>query len=250
MSLFSLQGYVHIGARLVTGKPGVLPWVGNAPECKLALKTATTDKNESYSGSRLQIGRLQRDKTATITLSLDEFSLANLAMGLYGDVTNIVSGTVTAEPLPPGLVAGDSVKLDNPFVTSVVIHDSAVAPVLVDASKYRVERAGRGGLITMLDVTGFTQPFTADYSYASKNNLAMFSAAPKQRYFMLDGVNTEDDTPVIVELYKVQFDPISEAPLINPDYGTLQMVGSALADPLAAVDPLLGQFGRMIQKAA
>lgn len=74
-------------------------WVGNAPTCELQLATETTNVTESFSGNRLQYGQLDRGKTATINLTLDEWLLPNLILGLYAQQVAIPGVTVTGEAL-------------------------------------------------------------------------------------------------------------------------------------------------------
>ncbi|MFO7182321.1 hypothetical protein P3C98_02200, partial [Pseudomonas aeruginosa] len=83
MSLISLQGKIWMAERSAQGKALKQTWVGNAPTCELQLATETTNKTESFSGNRLQYGQLDRGKTATINLALDEWLLPNLILGLY-----------------------------------------------------------------------------------------------------------------------------------------------------------------------
>lgn len=249
MSLFSFQGKVSLGDRLPNGKLSKPIWCGNVPTCQLQLKTDSTDKTESFSGNRLQYGRLQKGKTATLNLTFDEWLSKNLTLGLYATELSVAAGSATGESLPSGLVAGDQVKLDHPFVSSLVITDSAGTPATVPPANYSLDSAN-AGLLTLNDVGAFVQPFKAAYSYEAAKNLTIFTAAPPERYFLLDGINTETGEPVIVHLYRVRFDPISQLDLITDDYGNLPMVGSVLYDVVNAADANLGGFGKIEQKAA
>jgi len=247
MSLFSFQGKILLGERLGNGKPGAMTWVGNAPACTVKLSTESTDKTESFSGNRLQYGRLQKGKTAEIDLTLDEWTLKNIALGLYGTVLSVVSGTVTGEVLPPGLVADDIVKLDKSFISALIITDSTATPVTLPTEKYSLDSAN-AGTVKFRDVGSYTQPFKAAYSYAKADNVTLFTAQPPERYLLLDGTNTETGEPVIMRLYRVRFDPLGELGLIHDDYGDMKLSGSMLYDPTNAADSALGGFGRIEQK--
>lgn len=248
MSLFSFQGKVLLGDRLPNGKLSKPIWCGNVPTCQLQLKTDSTDKTESFSGNRLQYGRLQKGKTATLNLTFDEWLSKNLTLGLYATELSVAAGSATGESLPTGLVAGDQVKLDHPFVSSLVITDSAGIPATVPAANYSLD-SSNAGLVTLKDLGTFVQPFKAAYSYGAAKNLTIFTGTPPERYFLLDGINTETGEPVIVHLYRVRFDPINQLDLITDDYGSLQMVGSVLYDVVNAADANLGGFGKIEQKA-
>lgn len=249
MSLFSFQGKLRIGKRNANGKPKSLLFAGNVPTCTVQLAAETTDKNESSSGQRLQIGRLPRSKTATLTGSFDEWIKRNLALGLYSTDLVIAAGSVTGEALPADAADGDVIRLDHPFVDDVVLTDSEGTPATVDPEHYRIESAN-GGLIELLNVVGYEPPLVAAYEHLSAEVLTIFTAQPEEVFVQLDAINTENGSPVIVELYRVRFDPFAELPMINEEYGTLPFTAAVLADMTADLDPLLGNFGRIIGRGS
>lgn len=243
--LFSLQGSIYAAVRdPVTGRPGARTWLGNATAAELALEIDKSDKLETFSGQRGLYGSLNKSKAARFTATLDEWLPTNLALGLFATEIPIASGSVVAEAFPSGLVAGDDVELAKPFVSSVVIEDSVAAPLTL-GTHYSILSAA-GGVIRMLDVTGFTQPFNADYSHAAATGLAMFSqVAPPERWIFFDGVNTNTNEKVIIDMYRVQFDPIASLALINEDWGGLPMSGSLLVDAINLPDSNYGGYARL-----
>jgi len=250
MSLFSLQGRIHVGTRLVSGKPGPLSWVGNVPEATLALATETTPKTESFSGQRLSYGRLQTSKSGTFNLTLDEWSLKNLAMGLYSASANTATGTVTDEAFPSALVAGDQIRLEHPYASALVIEDSASGtPATLTAGTHYRLMGHNASMIELLDVASLTQPFLASYSYAAYDQIGAFSVASPERYVVFDGVNTETGEGVLIDVYRVRFDPISELGLIHQEYGSLSLAGSLLFDELNNSGGQEAGFFRIRQKA-
>lgn len=248
--LFSFQGAIYLAERLSSGKPGKMTWVGNASSCQVKLTTESTDKIESFSGQRLPYGRLQKAKKAEVSLDLDEFLASNIALALYATQVPLAGSTVTAEVLPAALVAGDLVRVDKPFISTLVVKDSAGVPATLTPDTHYRLKSDALGLIEILDPAAFTQPFKADYAYAASEAFTIFTAAPAERFLILDGVNTEDSAPVLVELPRVKFDPVGQLDLINEDYGNLPMTGAVLYDALNALDANLGGFGRIRQKPA
>lgn len=250
MKDFSFQGKIYLGTRLSGGKPGKLTWVGDAPTCNITLNTDTEDRTESYSGQRLQSAVLRKSSTAELALTLNYFDANTLALGLYASVAANATGTATAEALPSGLVVGDIVAVDNPYISSLVVKDGAGSPVtLTLGTDYEVVSAD-AGTIRILNLGSYTQPFTADYSYAANQSAAMFTVDPPQRYFLLDGLNTVTGEKIQAHLYKVQFKPASSIPLINDSFGQLELSGAALYDSEAAADATLGGFGKFLLPAA
>ncbi len=249
MSLFSFQGKVFAGNRLPNGKLEKPVWAGNVPSMTLQLATDSTNKTESFSGNRLQYGRLQRGKTATLNMTFDEWLPQNIALAVWASVLDVAGGSVTGEVLPSGLVAGDRIKLDHPFVSALAITDSAGTPATLAPANYNLE-SPNAGLIELLDPGALVQPFKAAYTYAGRQSFTMFTAAPPERYILLDGINTETNEPVIVTLYRCKFDPVSDLAFINDEYGNFALSGSVLYDVVNAANANLGGFGRIDQKSA
>jgi hypothetical protein len=250
--LFSLQGSFYSAIRnATTGKPGKMTWLGNASVASLAIAVEKSDKNESFSGSRGLYGSLITAKSGTLNITLDEFLVENLALGLHSTPVAIVSGTVSAEELPTGLVANDEVQLDKRFISSLVLTDSNASPVtLVEGTHYEVVSAA-GGIIKIIDPATLTQPFDAAYSYAAADSLAIFAnATPPERWIFFDGINTVTGDKVILDLFRVQFDPVSDFGLINEDWGGLALTGTLLLDPVNLKNSNLGGYGRMMKSAA
>lgn len=240
---FSFQGIVTLGT---AGRNDLEEYeVGNCPSLSIDLAVETIEHTESWSGQRMTDLRLIKAKKASVKMTLEGFSLDNLALGLYGTPATRAAGTVTAESL--GTVqAGMVYPLANPIgVSGVVVKDGA--NTTVSASQYELDATF--GTIKVLDTTGTTMPWSVDYSYGAAKNLVMFLNNPPARKLRLRGVNTaQSNAPVMVELYRVQFDPIKNLSMIQDDLGKLEFEGSALADPTKANDPTLGMFGRVLMQ--
>jgi hypothetical protein len=238
---FSFQGIVTLGT---AGENAIEEYeVGNCPNLSIELAVETIEHTESWSGQRMTDLRLTKAKKASVKMTLESFDLDNLALGLYGTPATRAAGTVTAEEL--GTVqAGKVYPLANPMsVSNVVISDGA--DQTVDPSKYEVDTTF--GVIKVLDTTGTTMPWTVSYDYGAAKNLVMFLTNPPARKLRLRGINTaQSNVPVLIELYRVQFDPIKDLALIQDDLGSLVFEGSALADPTKASDPAFGMFGRVM----
>lgn len=244
-TLFSLQGYIKVALRLSNGRPGPLHWLGNVPEATLALNQESVDKNESFSGERSQIGRLNTGRTCVFSGTLDYWSAKNMALGLYAEPSVITASSVTGELLPPGLLAGDVVQLNHAFASALVLTDSTpVTPLVVDTDDFRL--IGHGdNQVEIITPGAYVQPFKAAYSKAAVDNLAIFATLPPERYIVFDGINTETGEPILIDLYKGRFDPFGSIALINQEYGNLPFQASILRDSVAAIDPTLGGFGRI-----
>ncbi|GAB4483863.1 MAG: hypothetical protein OHK0044_33300 [Burkholderiaceae bacterium] len=250
MAYFSGQGRVYIGTRDANGNPQSMRWLGNVPELKVSLNVETIEHKESYSGQRLTDLQLIKGKDGEFNCAVEDFSIENLELTLYGTTSTVTAGNVTAETLPTGVLAGQIHLLANQFVSSVVVKDSAASPAtLVANTHYRVHAAQ--GAIEFIDVGGFTQPFKVDYAYAAAKRLAMFKTGQPEVWLRFDGLNTADgNRAVIVDLYRVVLNPSRDFSLIGEELQRFELSGRVLADTTKQETGPLGLFGRVIQASA
>lgn len=242
------QGKVYIAARDASGKPKAQRWLGDVSAAKVGLKSTTAEQKESYSGQRATAKKVVVGKEASVDLTLMEISKDNLSLALVGKATSLASGSVSGEALPAGLVAGDRVSLKYPKVSAVAITDSAGTPVVLDPSKYDV--IGDFGAIVLKDVSGVTQPLKAAYTHAALESVSMFTAAQSEVFLRYEGINlAEGGVPIVVELYKVNTDPLKDLALITDKFADMNISAAVLIDPAKPVDDELGQFGRIVQVA-
>ncbi|GAB3335311.1 hypothetical protein [Marilutibacter aestuarii] len=243
MKDFSFQGRIELGTRLAGPKPGKLFWVGDQSSCDLTFETDTEDRTETYSGNRLQSAQLTTATRVSLELVLRYGTAENLQLGLYATPNNVAGASVMDEPLPDALAAGDRIVLaKGANVSALTLNDATPAPV--DSGDFVLENAA-GGIVRIIDPTGYTQPLTADYTHEAFISLPFFTAPPPERYLYLHGINTLDNSPVRLHLYRVKFQPIASLPLINSSFGEISLTGTALFDSEGALDPTLGGFGRM-----
>ncbi|HGB3471675.1 TPA: hypothetical protein ACIVB1_001965 [Salmonella enterica subsp. diarizonae serovar 61:l,v:z35] len=236
------QGKLYLAKRNVSGRPGAWRWVGDVSKLELALSVETLTHKESYSGQRATTRRITTGKDATVTSTWFEFSPENLATQLYGDPAIIAAGTVTAEALPAGIKAGDRLTLAHQNVSDVVIG------TLKEGTDYTVD-ALYGALTFLKDQTTAQ---SVNYSYSGSVNTTLFTSQPEELALRYEGINlAEGGKAVVVELYKVQFDPVSALSLITSDNDVagLETKAGVLFDAGLGSDPMLGNFGRVIHVA-
>jgi hypothetical protein len=244
----SFQGRVYLGKRDANGEPIEVRSPGNVAELKLSLKTDVLEHYESQTGQRTLDHRMVKQKSATVKLTIEEFTKENLALALYGNFVTGAAGTVSGEPLGGvAPVIGDRYFLAHPKVSTLVVTDSTATPAtLALGTNYTAETDF--GAIQFLEVTGFTAPFKASYGFGVATEIGIFTQPLPERYLRLEGLNTaQGNAKVLVELYRVAFDPLKEISFISDDYNKFEMEGSLLADATKPFDAALGQFGRIIQ---
>ena len=155
---------------------------------------------------------------------------------------------LTAEPIGGAIpTVGDRYFLAHPKVASLVVTDSAATPATLTAGTHYTADMDFGA-VQFLDTTGFTAPFKAAYSYGIATEIGIFTQALPERTLRLEGINTaQGNAKVLVELYRVAFDPLKEISFISDEYNKFELEGSLLADTTKPYDAVLGQFGRIVQ---
>ena len=244
----SFQGRVYLGKRDANGNPIEVRSPGNVADLKLSLKTEVLEHFESQSGQRSLDHRMVKSKSATVSLAIEEFTKENLALALYGTHVATASGTVTDEPLGGVTpVVGDRYFLAHPKVSTLVVKDSAATPATLTLGTHYTADTDFGA-IQFLDPSSFTAPFKASYGFGDVSEIGIFTQPLPERFLRLEGLNTaQGNARVLVELYRVAFDPLKELALISNEYNKFELEGALLADATKPYDAVLGQFGRIVQ---
>lgn len=244
--LFSGQGEISLHTR-TNGLPDAGQLLGDTNNFKVTTSTEVEDHLEKRSGNRLTNGRLQKANKVNVSFDLENWTKENLAIGLYATIVAGGAGTVTAELMPNPLEIDKRVILAHQNVSSVVVTDSTGSPKTLPAGQYEV--SAKPGSIVFTDITSgapYVLPFKAAYSYAEMSWLTMFTQTIPERWLRFEGVNTgHNNDPVVVDLYRVSFDPFSDLSLINDSYASIPLAGSALYDSTKADSGAFGRFGRM-----
>ena len=247
--LFSLQGYLIIGKRTASGKPGRQWWAGNVPEAQLELTEEKEQKFESFSGSRSLYDTLPGQKAGRLTGIFDEWLSKNMALGFYSTELPVVTGPVVAEELPAGLEVGDIFSLDHPYASALVITDSTGSPVTVPSTAYRATGHNERSFEVVSDLATYIEPLKAAYTYAAHEGMEIFSTTPEEVYVIFDGINTRTGAGVVFDLYRTKFDLFDNVGLINENYGSLPFGADILVDPLNFDANGKGGYYKMRRKA-
>ncbi|CAJ0780939.1 hypothetical protein LMG18090_01255 [Ralstonia mannitolilytica] len=251
----SFQGRVFLGKRDAAGVPYEVRSPGNVAELKLSLKTDVLEHYESQTGQRTLDHRMVKQKSATLNLTIEEFTKDNLALALYGNHVTGTGGAVNGEPVGGATpLIGDRYFLAHPKVSNLLIKDASATPAtLVAGVDYTADLDFGAIQFLRLDDGGtpptpYALPFKATYTYGITTEIGIFTQPLPERYLRLEGLNTaQGNAKVLVELYRVAFDPLKELSLISDDYNKFEMEGSLLADATKPFDAVLGQFGRIVQ---
>jgi hypothetical protein len=254
MSLFSGQGPVFHSLRDTGGNPTGFNWFGNCPEFTLGLATETLTHKESYTGNRTTDARIITELTATVAITTDDFKEANFELATYGAGSQLNTTNVT---LTDSAVLAGAPSVGERYtaigvtgrVTGAVVKNNGTP---VTTSFYTVDQSG---VIVFTDVTGLTGPITLSGTMAASRQVGVFKTSAPEVWVRLDGLNTATSVTIsgasdfertIVDVYKTRLDPAENFNLINDEFGTMVINGSALTDTTKAAASGMGQFARFI----
>lgn len=250
---FSGQGDVLLAKLSAAGVPGAFWLVGNSPKFELSFKVDRRKHQESRSGQRLVDKIQSTTKGGEVSITLEDIRKKNLAVVVGGDSVALASGSYSAanfDTFPSGLVVGSIVKLAKPNASAIVVKDSnGAGTTLVLNTDYRILDAEHG-LIEILSLGAYTQPFRAQYSYAATDVVTALTANDDTEYAIyFAGVNTEgtpEDQKIGADVYRVVFDPAQLLALINSEQGSFDLKGEVLKHADKAADANFGGFARLL----
>ncbi|WP_018652021.1 hypothetical protein [Actinobacillus capsulatus] len=235
------QGKVYLAERLPGGAIGAQRWVGDVSELSVSLTVEDFTHKESYSGNRQEVRKIITGKSGEVSVKFHELSVDNLSLLLLGNAGKIAEGTVTGEKLPAEIKVGDRIALAYANVSEVKIDN------MTEGTDFFVDSIF-GAVEFLTAHTGNTE--TVAYKYGEVQNVAMLTGNPKDLCLRYEGVNmAEQNEWVLVELYKINFNPTDALNLINNDNAldALSAKAKVLADTHKKGDDLLGRFGRIVK---
>ena len=241
---FSGQGVVLLGTRdPATGKGNKFVPVGNVSDLKIAVATSVTEHKESQTGARGIDLRLTTEVKASVSMTMESYIPANLAIALRGEATKKVGATVTDQAGKAYL--GTVMPLDHVGVSAVTINKGATVLVAYVAGTataadgewdYKVNPEA-GSIMWATDpktvalVDG--DAVLVDYTYAAQTVVDALTKSATEVYVRFEGLNTADNNKaVVVDVFRFLTDPLKELSLISDAIQKFTLDGSALLDTL------------------
>lgn len=229
---YSGQGRLLIGQRnSTTGafEKGIA--VGNVTSLTIDIAVTKFEHKESMSGVRAIDATVITEQKGTFKFSSESLSLANLALGLYGETSTTASSAVVGET---HVYEADApiIALKAPKVSSVTVKVGMTTAVLgtdydIDLDFGTIYPIASSAVI----VDGST--VTVDYTPAAVSRLDGFTTgtAP-ERFLRFEGLNTYDGKGCLLEIPRAAIDPITGLEYINTDFGKADFSGNILQDSL------------------
>jgi hypothetical protein len=103
------------------------------------------------------------------------------------------------------------------------------------------------GSVTMtIGSLGGGNTLDIDYTHLGYSRVDALTDTSRVRWLRFEGLNTVDDEPVVVDIYKASLDPLSGYGVINEEIAQMEVTGNVLLDDLRSVGD---QFFRQRQAA-
>ncbi|UUE71086.1 hypothetical protein [Pectobacterium aroidearum] len=214
-------------------------WIGDVSSLNIALTYEQQVGKVSRGGSLLQAQRHITARNGGITATWHDVSADNLAILLYGEQYKYRQNWVSEEQLPVGIVAGNRICLEFQNVRDVVLSG------LTEGHDYTVD--ADWGAIDFL-TTPAEQPVIASYDYASYQAVPVLTSTPGEFGLRYESINlAENSRKTLVELYRVNIDPVGMLELINTGNNLVGLETTSLILPDLQKTPSreLGMFGRI-----
>lgn len=247
---FQGRGKVYLAPRDADGNTGAVTLEICTDTLVLGLQEETFEHFNRCGAIDVVDFRGSKSQGATITMTVSDIADAELmAIGMKGRIDAAgSSGSIVDELLPEGMIAGDSWFLGgndrHQDITALTVTDSAAATLVLDTDYSVNSDTGR---VTILDPTGFTQPFKASYGYTDREQVSFFTEPTQEYDLMYDYINKANANRAgLVELYRTRFSPFDNLDLQPDELSIPTMTGAALADPNREDTDRLGRFGRIL----
>ena len=224
-------------------------YAGNCPDLKLGITKETIDHYESMSGLNRLDRRIQKTIGVELTLTLENIEKTIAEILVWGTQQTVASASNRTQTFHSGVQAGDLLLIDRVGLTSLdSLKDSAGSPAtLVLGTDYTVDL--NFGVIKMLNVTGFTQPFVAQFDSAAFTTVPIIGSDQPVRFVRFEGTNKGNPGQTqrrVFEFYYCPLEPVSEMALMGDDLGKFELKSSCLVDDTREDDATFGPFGRIM----
>lgn len=208
--------------------------LGNVSALAIDIETTKYEHKESETGNRAVDISIIQEKKGTFTMTLENVNGFNLALALWGNTT-ANAGTAIGAPGAEQIRASHDkpVPLLHPDISAVTVGDDDLASpttTYVLDTDYTLDTVN--GTITALSTGSITdaQVIYVQYTYAANTVVEAFTKTSSEYWLRFNGLNTIDDSNVIVDAFKCAFDPLTGYDLINEEIAQLEITGNILLD--------------------
>ncbi|ATN93648.1 putative tail sheath protein [Pseudomonas phage VW-6B] len=234
------QGKLYLARRNTAGQALSWRWVGDVSALDLELEFDEKKTKGSAGGQLVTMQRYISAVSGKITSTWHEYAPENLEALLSSNHVSRSPNLFAQDTLPTRIVAGDRISLSNQQVWGVRISG------LTEGVNYIVDKLW--GVVVWL-TTPMNQPVVVNYEHSGNETLPILTHQGEEFALRYEGINlAENNSPILIEIYRVKFDPISKMALLSKDsdLSGLETSADILYDFSKGEDPLLGRLGRIV----
>lgn len=230
-TLFSGQGAVLLAERDSSdGHPKGFVQIGDVNNgAALNVGIEYRDILETHSGQRGLLKRKKTQTSAVLTANALSVDTDALALGLSGSSSAVSAST--ASDIPVVAYLGKTILTGYMHISSVVVTNAAGDTTYVDGDDYTVN--AEWGSINILEDGDITngQDLLIDLSFADHTNIQALTADTPERWLRIEGINTEDSKPWVLDMFRVSVDSFTDLEVIGENEAAPTRTFTALADP-------------------
>jgi hypothetical protein len=205
--------------------------VGNATKFAIAEDAEIKERESRMKDTYGQVlDSVPIKKPASISITLNDLKVENLAMVLFGDITdiNITGAAVTDEALTARLDKWVELDFRNVTAATVVVTDSAGVTTYVEDTDYEVNYSL--GMIKALSTGAITdeEALLVDYTYGNLTGKKISgSARPIIKCSLkLDGENQVTQKDCLVNVLEAMLKPSGEIDFLADDFNEVTFEGT------------------------
>ncbi|EFP4633810.1 hypothetical protein H1D61_000782 [Salmonella enterica] len=232
------QGRVMLGVR-TPGQAVNLRWVGDVDQLDISFNSESHKGRQSVNGVTGTATKYFTHHDCGVSANFYEYSAENLGLALFGQSLN-QAAHAEQQSIGTGVIAKGRYPLAHQNVWGVFIHGLSEGVDFIVDSLW--------GVIEFLK-TPRVQPVTVRYKHAGNVNIPILTTRPVEVMLRYEGVNlAESMRPVLVELYRVQFNPSETLGIITDGnaLGSFELKGDVLPDLTRSATDVMGQYGRFV----
>jgi len=216
------ESYIGSGIVYVNGRD-----VGNASGVKIDIEQETKSL-PNYRGGGGNAAEVTKVKSVKLSMTLNTFSNANLALALRGVIESLAQVTVVDEAVTAihdGMA--DTARMIDMAEPVTVKHTSGTPTYVADVD-YVVSPAG----IRVLSTGEILNEASIKVSYKSAvgNALQALVESGQEVKVVIDGLNDASGKPWTLKFFKWKPSPTAGLDLIGDDFGSFDIEGGVLAD--------------------
>lgn len=211
-----VAGFAHMKVSAVTVKQGAT-----------SLTAYTNDTTPWDYRVNTEAGSVMLNDASSVAAPNLGTSITAVAVGATTTLTVTQAWTVGDSVYISGLTGADAATL-NGKTFAISTRTATTITIAADTSAKTIT-AGSGKAYNL------TAPITllASYTYATQQEVGAFTSGNVEYYLRFEGLNTaEQDSPVVVEVFKFSVDPTQDFSMISDQIQSFVLQGSVLKDSL------------------